>query len=60
MKENIINFLSNNTLKNRVMVKLWDDDKKKWYFKVIDVKKEEKSAIISYDELLKRNLKSIK
>ena len=54
MKENIINFFNNNSLKNRVMVKLWDEDKKKWYFKIIDVKQEEKNSIISYNELIKK------
>ena len=54
MKENLINFFDSNVLKNRVMVKLWDEHKKKWYFKIIDVKKEEKNAIISYNELLKK------
>lgn len=54
MKENIINFFTNDALKNRVMVKLWDEQRKKWYFKIIDVKKEEKNSIISYKELINK------
>lgn len=53
MKENIINFFNSNILKNKVMVKIWDEKKQKWYFEIIDVKKEEANAIISYSELLK-------
>lgn len=60
MKENLINFFNGNALKNRVMIKLWDDQKKKWYFKIIDVKKEESNAIISYEELIKRKCENIK
>lgn len=53
MKESALNLFCGNILRNKVMIKLWDDKRKKWYFKIVDVRKEEKSAIISYDELLK-------
>ena len=53
MKENIINFFNNNILKSKVMVKMWDKKQQKWYFEIIDVKKEESRAIISYEELVK-------
>lgn len=53
MKENIINLFNSNILKNKVMVKIWDEKNQKWYFEIIDVKKEEANAIISYSELLK-------
>lgn len=53
MKENVINFFSNNILKDKVMIKMWDKEKQKWYFEIIDVKKEESRAIISYEELVK-------
>ncbi len=54
MKQEILN---DNILNKKVLVKLWDNVKSKWYFKVIDVKKEEKNAIISYNELIKRKSK---
>ena len=53
MKESALNLFGGNILRNKVMIKLWDEKRKKWYFKIVDVKKEEKSAIISYGELLK-------
>ena len=53
MKESALNLFAGNMLRNKVMIKLWDDKRKKWYFKIVDVRKEEKLAIISYDELLK-------
>lgn len=55
MKENVLRFFNGNILRNKIMVKLWDDKKQKWYFEVINVKKEEANAIISYDELLNRS-----
>jgi len=58
MKENIINLFTGNILKNKVMVKMWDEQKQKWYFEIIDVKKEEANAIISYTELI--NNKQVK
>ena len=57
MKENIINLFTSNILKNKIMVKMWDEQKQKWYFEIIDVKKEEANAIISYKELLNRQAK---
>lgn len=54
MRENVLNFFNGNILKNRIMVKLWDDQKQKWYFEVINVKKQEANAVISYNELLQR------
>lgn len=54
MKENIIRLFDNNILGNRILVKLWDNDKNKWYFETIDVVKEENDAIINYKELLNR------
>lgn len=53
MKENLLNLFTGNILKNKVMVKMWDDQKQKWYFEIIDVRKEESNAIISYSELIK-------
>lgn len=53
MKENIINLFNENILKNRVMVKIWNERKQKWDFKIIDVRKEEADAVISYSELIK-------
>ncbi len=53
MKENLINLFTGNILKNKVMVKMWDEQKQKWYFEIIDVKKEEANAVISYSELMK-------
>jgi len=52
MKENIINLFAGNILKNKVMVKMWDERKQKWYFEIIDVKKQEANSIISYKELI--------
>lgn len=57
MKESALNLFGGNILRNKVMIKLWDEKRKKWYFKIIDVKKEEKTAIISYSELLKAKCK---
>jgi len=57
MKESALNLFGGNILRNKVMIKLWDEKRKKWYFKIVDVKKEEKSAIISYNELLKAKCK---
>ena len=44
----------NNIISNRLLVKLWDTNKNKWYFEVIDVVQEENEAIISYNELLNK------
>lgn len=57
MKESALNLFGGNILRNKVMIKLWDEKRKKWYFKIIDVRKEEKTAIISYSELLKAKCK---
>jgi len=57
MKESALNLFGGNILRNKVMIKLWDEKRKKWYFKIVDVRKEEKSAIISYNELLKAKCK---
>ena len=57
MKESALNLFGGNILRNKVMIKLWDEKRKKWYFKIVDVKKEEKTAIISYSELLKARCK---
>ena len=57
MRESALNLFGGNILRNKVMIKLWDEKRKKWYFKIVDVRKEEKSAIISYDELLKAKCK---
>ncbi|MBQ7140136.1 MAG: hypothetical protein IJO32_01375 [Bacilli bacterium] len=54
MKENILKLFGGATLNNKVMVKMWDEERNKWYFEIIDVKKQEKNAIISYEELIKR------
>lgn len=53
MKENIINLFAENLLKDKVMIKMWDQEKQKWYFEIVDVKKEEANAVISYSELIK-------
>lgn len=53
MKENFINLFSGNILKNKVMIKMWDEQKQKWYFEIVDIKKEEANAVISYSELIK-------
>ena len=57
MKECALNLFGGNILRNKVMIKLWDEKRKKWYFKIVDVRKEEKYAIISYDELLRSKCK---
>lgn len=57
MRESALNLFGGNILRNKVMIKLWDEKRKKWYFKIVDVKKEEKTAIISYSELLKAKCK---
>lgn len=54
MKENILNLFSGNILKNKIMVKIWDEQKQKWHFEIIDIRKEEANAIISYEELIKK------
>lgn len=54
MKESILRLFGGATLNNKVMVKMWDEERNKWYFEIIDVKKQEKNAIISYEELIKR------
>lgn len=54
MKENVLRLFDNNILNNKVLVKLWDSNKNKWHFEVIDVKKQEENAIISYEELLNK------
>ena len=57
MRESALNLFGGNILRNKVMIKLWDEKRKRWYFKIVDVKKEEKTAIISYSELLKAKCK---
>lgn len=57
MKESVLRFFDNNILSNKVLVKLWDTNKNKWYFEIIDVKKEEENAVISYNELLNKKSK---
>ena len=57
MKEGIIKMFGNSLLNNKVLVKLWDNEKNKWYFEIIDVKKQEKEAVISYNELLSKKNK---
>lgn len=54
MKESILRLFGGATLNNKVMVKMWDEQRNKWYFEIIDVKKQEKNAIISYEELIKK------
>jgi len=54
MKESILRLFGGSTLNNKVMVKMWDEERNKWYFEIIDVKKQEKNAIISYEELIKK------
>ena len=53
MKETLINLFNGNILKNKVMVKMWDEQQQKWYFEIVDIKKEEANAVISYSELIK-------
>jgi len=57
MKESILRLFGGATLNNKVMVKMWDEQRNKWYFEIIDVKKQEKNAIISYEELIKKQNK---
>ena len=57
MKESILRLFGGSTLNNKVMVKMWDEERNKWYFEIIDVKKQEKNAIISYEELIKKQNK---
>ena len=40
MKESALNLFGGNILRNKVMIKLWDEKRKKWYFKIVDVKKD--------------------
>lgn len=43
-----------NNLKNKVLIKLWDDKNDKWYFEIVDIKEQERDAIISYSELVSK------
>lgn len=57
MRENIIKLFNKTALTNKALIKLWDEKNSKWYFEVVDVKKQEKEAIISYTELINKKCK---
>lgn len=54
MKKNIMKIFGKNNLKNKVLIKLWDDKNDKWYFEIVDIKEQERDAIISYSELVSK------
>ncbi len=57
MKEKIMNFFNHGNLENKALVKLWDEKNSKWYFEIVDIKKQEREAIISYNELVSKKSK---
>ena len=57
MKEKIMNFFNHGNLGNKALVKLWDEKNSKWYFEIVDIKKQEREAIISYNELVSKKSK---
>lgn len=41
-------------MNDKALIKVWNNKLKKWYYTFVDIKNQEESAVISYNELLKR------